>query len=92
MPRALGPSQGGKPMSKLILAAPAVAALCLAGCNYNKNYNNTAEYNATGNYAGNEAYGNATEYNATNETYANETANMGGNVANSANTVTNNSY
>jgi hypothetical protein len=80
-------------MSKLILAAPAVAALCLAGCNYNKeNYNNAAEYNATDNYAGNEAYGNATEYNATNETYANETANMGGNVANTANTETNNSY
>ena len=33
-------------MSKLILIAPAAAALCLAGCNYNDNYNNAAEKNA----------------------------------------------
>jgi len=82
-------------MSKLILAAPVVAALCLAGCNYNKNYNNeAANYGGEANYSENTAaYGNATEYNVTNETYANDTANMAGNAMNtSANTVTNNSY
>ena len=83
-------------MSKLILIAPAAAALCLAGCNYNENYNNTAEYNAgEANYSGSEAtYNNATEYNATNTDQSyNEAANMAGNATNTAaNMATNNGY
>jgi hypothetical protein len=82
-------------MTRSILAATClVAALGLAACNYNEEYNNQA-YNAEGaDYAGNADYNATADYNAVNAANAaDNAANTTANAMNATNNmVANNSY